>query len=554
MGRRTWESLAAPLPERQNIVVTRAARLSPPPAPRSRARSTRRWRCVALPAPAFCIGGGELYAAALPRADELHLTEIAARLRRRHVVPGLRPQRLASRPRATSRRRHRYAAHRPVTFVTYAARAERRRAAHACGTVRRVVPDARVSAIMTPSPARRPPCLRRALLGRDGGTGIRSRLKICRPQGHEGSIPSPGTTTHRRPSMAIRRLHAVRLRLRAAAGPDRPDAAAERTGSRLLHVDGDDARRPPLPRPAGPAARRRPPGVERHAGRASRGSSAPSPPAAGSSSCSSACSSRRRGPVPDPCQPRPRVRGSRSSCPGAVEAAVVAARRPILPAALRRRRHRLPTASTAHGEVPLPPYITRAPTGADEAALPDRLCARTPARSPRRRRDCTSTRRCSTRCRRAGVETRVGDAARGRRNVPAGAGRRHRDAPDARRVVSDPRRDRRRGRRARAPRRPHHRRRHHQPARTRIGRVDRTGACSAGEAETALFITPRLSLPRRRPAAHQFPPAAQSTLLMLVSAFARLRAGARRLSRTRSPPATASSATATRCCSSAAPS
>ena len=26
-----------------------------------------------------------------------------------------------------------------------------------------------------------------------GGTGIRNRLKICRPQGHVGSIPTPGT-------------------------------------------------------------------------------------------------------------------------------------------------------------------------------------------------------------------------------------------------------------------------------------------------------------------------------------------------------------------------
>ena len=29
-----------------------------------------------LPAPAFCIGGGELYRAALPHAATLHLTEI----------------------------------------------------------------------------------------------------------------------------------------------------------------------------------------------------------------------------------------------------------------------------------------------------------------------------------------------------------------------------------------------------------------------------------------------------------------------------------------------
>ena len=31
---------------------------------------------VRLPPPAFCIGGAELYALALPRADVLHLTEI----------------------------------------------------------------------------------------------------------------------------------------------------------------------------------------------------------------------------------------------------------------------------------------------------------------------------------------------------------------------------------------------------------------------------------------------------------------------------------------------
>jgi hypothetical protein len=37
------------------------------------------------------------------------------------------------------------------------------------------------------------PAIALAFPGRDGGTGIRSRLKICRPQGHEGSIPSPGT-------------------------------------------------------------------------------------------------------------------------------------------------------------------------------------------------------------------------------------------------------------------------------------------------------------------------------------------------------------------------
>jgi dihydrofolate reductase len=33
-------------------------------------------RAATLPAPVFCIGGGELYALALPGAATLHLTEI----------------------------------------------------------------------------------------------------------------------------------------------------------------------------------------------------------------------------------------------------------------------------------------------------------------------------------------------------------------------------------------------------------------------------------------------------------------------------------------------
>ena len=36
------------------------ARTTPRPAPKSRSRSTTRSRCVRLPEPAFCIGGGEL--------------------------------------------------------------------------------------------------------------------------------------------------------------------------------------------------------------------------------------------------------------------------------------------------------------------------------------------------------------------------------------------------------------------------------------------------------------------------------------------------------------
>jgi dihydrofolate reductase len=80
MGRKTWDSLPAafrPLPGRRNIVVTR----------------NKAWQCMGAEAAesleaalgllqgserVFVIGGGELYAQALPYADEVVLTEIDA--------------------------------------------------------------------------------------------------------------------------------------------------------------------------------------------------------------------------------------------------------------------------------------------------------------------------------------------------------------------------------------------------------------------------------------------------------------------------------------------
>jgi len=78
MGRKTWESLPPrfrPLPGRRNIVVTRDAAWRAEGAEAATSLDT----ALALAADAskvFVIGGGELYALALPRADELVLTEI----------------------------------------------------------------------------------------------------------------------------------------------------------------------------------------------------------------------------------------------------------------------------------------------------------------------------------------------------------------------------------------------------------------------------------------------------------------------------------------------
>ena len=55
------------------------------------------------------------------------------------------------------------------------------------------------------------------------------------------------------------------------------------------------------------------------------------------------------------------------------------------------------------GHVPLPPYIARGDDGDGRRAISDGVCATSPDRWPRRRRDCTSRRSCSRRSTRTGV-------------------------------------------------------------------------------------------------------------------------------------------------------
>jgi dihydrofolate reductase len=80
MGRKTWDSVPErfrPLPGRRNIVVTRNAAWQAAGA--ERAGSLDAALALVADAPRACvIGGGELYALALPHADTLVLTEIDA--------------------------------------------------------------------------------------------------------------------------------------------------------------------------------------------------------------------------------------------------------------------------------------------------------------------------------------------------------------------------------------------------------------------------------------------------------------------------------------------
>jgi len=82
MGRKTWDSLPErfrPLPGRRNLVVSRQRGLSLPGA-EVFASLPQALAALCNGAKVYVIGGGELYAQALPLADEMVLTEIDAEL------------------------------------------------------------------------------------------------------------------------------------------------------------------------------------------------------------------------------------------------------------------------------------------------------------------------------------------------------------------------------------------------------------------------------------------------------------------------------------------
>jgi dihydrofolate reductase len=73
MGRKTFESIGRPLPERDNVVLTRDTAFA---APGCRVVSTLDEAVAGASGTVFCIGGAEIYRLALPQARWLHLTEI----------------------------------------------------------------------------------------------------------------------------------------------------------------------------------------------------------------------------------------------------------------------------------------------------------------------------------------------------------------------------------------------------------------------------------------------------------------------------------------------
>ena len=121
MGRRTWDSLPPalqPLPGRRNVVVTRQPgwRAEGAEAVASLAAALERLRDSER---VFVIGGAQLYAEALPHADELLLTEIDADFEGDARFPAWDRAAFVER----SRESHRAEAGWDYAFVHYARRA-----------------------------------------------------------------------------------------------------------------------------------------------------------------------------------------------------------------------------------------------------------------------------------------------------------------------------------------------------------------------------------------------------------------------------------------------
>ena len=94
MGRRTWASLAKPLPKRTNIVVTRdpafaaagAIVTASLPAALEVARGDALRRSVDA---IMVVGGGDIYAQAMPLATRLEITRVHARPDGEAVFPAI---------------------------------------------------------------------------------------------------------------------------------------------------------------------------------------------------------------------------------------------------------------------------------------------------------------------------------------------------------------------------------------------------------------------------------------------------------------------------------
>lgn len=121
MGRRTYESIPAALPQRRMIVLTRDAdafaRLHPEAPVETVAGLDEALELVVDDDEPFVIGGAAVYALALPRADRMHLTLVHAAVDGDVRFPEFDSEawRLVDREPHPADDRHPH----PFTFMTY---------------------------------------------------------------------------------------------------------------------------------------------------------------------------------------------------------------------------------------------------------------------------------------------------------------------------------------------------------------------------------------------------------------------------------------------------
>jgi len=117
MGRKTYDSLGRPLPGRTSIVITRQASLQLPPEVLVVHSLTEALRHASHDDSPFVIGGGEIFAQALPLAERLHVTWVEALIDGDTLFPAWSPHdwRLVAEERHSADAKNQY----DYTFATY---------------------------------------------------------------------------------------------------------------------------------------------------------------------------------------------------------------------------------------------------------------------------------------------------------------------------------------------------------------------------------------------------------------------------------------------------
>lgn len=92
MGRRTWESIGRPLPGRRSVVITRRRDYAVPEGVTVAASLDEALERCRGEEEVFVIGGGEVYAQAVPRSDRIHLTVVHADVPGDVFFPELDPE------------------------------------------------------------------------------------------------------------------------------------------------------------------------------------------------------------------------------------------------------------------------------------------------------------------------------------------------------------------------------------------------------------------------------------------------------------------------------